>query len=57
MKLDNMGNPAEGDAFMKDENYARGLSPITRRSDRARADISYSALNTSGKPTTDELDL
>ena len=46
------GIPGQGYA----NNDVRGLSPITRRSDRARADISYSALN-SGKPTTDEAEL
>jgi hypothetical protein len=67
MKLDSMADPVgleNPDGEIKDgvpgqiypNNDARGLSPITRRSDRARADISYSALN-SGKPTTDEAEL
>ena len=62
MKLENLGEPqVPQDGDMKDgvqfnANDPRGLSPMTRRSDRARVDISYRDLN-SGKPATDEVDL
>lgn len=57
MKLENLGENAQ-DVEMKEAADPKGLSPMTRRSDRARQDVDYIGLiRGNGRSAAGEVDL